>query len=219
MSPDFTTELKATEQGDANSQVIVGCLYRDGGGVARNIAEAMKWWHKAAEQGNAEAQLYLGVMYAGDLASFTGAVGGGDDGEDVAADHIEAVKWYRLWERRCRCSTSCRDCAALRQVPAQRLYATTSLLRLSLWERLCRGGTCRRDRTALRRLPAQLAETTLEPMLTSLAAFLPKPERSQRSSQPGPDSRVAIEVQPDSRECECYSFLGEQNRPASGVER
>jgi len=49
MSPDFKTELKAAEQGDAHSQVIVGCLYRDGEGVARNITEAMKWWHKAAE--------------------------------------------------------------------------------------------------------------------------------------------------------------------------
>jgi TPR repeat protein len=38
-------------------------------------------WRKDAEQGRAFAQYYLGLMY--------------DDGEGVAEDNVEAVKWYR----------------------------------------------------------------------------------------------------------------------------
>ena len=50
-------------------------------GVAKDQAEAVKWYRKAAEQNLARAQYNLGVCYA--------------DGEGVAKDQVEAVKWYR----------------------------------------------------------------------------------------------------------------------------
>tara|TARA_B110001469_G_C9399773_1_gene205529 strand:+ start:144 stop:533 length:390 start_codon:yes stop_codon:yes gene_type:complete len=72
---------KAAEQGDADAQFNLGCMYADGEGVAEDSAEAVKWWLKAAEQGDADAQNNLGAMY--------------DNGQGVAEDDVEAVKWYR----------------------------------------------------------------------------------------------------------------------------
>ena len=53
----------------------------DGEGVAKDAAEAVKWYRKAAEQGFAAAQYNLGVCYY--------------SGEGVAKDAAEAVKWFR----------------------------------------------------------------------------------------------------------------------------
>ncbi|MEG1788763.1 MAG: tetratricopeptide repeat protein, partial [Kiritimatiellia bacterium] len=55
--------------------------YANGEGVARDEAEAVKWYRMAAAQGYAAAQYNLGVCYA--------------KGEGVARDTVEAVKWYR----------------------------------------------------------------------------------------------------------------------------
>ena len=41
---------KGTDQGDADSQNILGYLYMTGGGVAQDFAEAMKWFRLAAEK-------------------------------------------------------------------------------------------------------------------------------------------------------------------------
>jgi hypothetical protein len=49
--------------------------------VAKDQAEAAKWFRKAAEQGNAQAQNILGILYR--------------DGKGVVQDFVEAVKWYR----------------------------------------------------------------------------------------------------------------------------
>ncbi len=56
-------------------------MYLNGQGVARDNAEAAKWYRKAAEQGDAGAQFNLGVMYGG--------------GQGVPQDYAEAVKWFR----------------------------------------------------------------------------------------------------------------------------
>ena len=71
---------KAAEQGDADAQVFLGLMYRNGKGVQQDYAEAVKWVRKAAEQGNAEAQFNLGVivMYR--------------SGKGVQQDYAEAVK-------------------------------------------------------------------------------------------------------------------------------
>ena len=50
--------------------------------MAKNKAEAVKWYRKAAEQNVADAQYNLGVCY--------------DSGEGVAKDEIEAYKWWLL---------------------------------------------------------------------------------------------------------------------------
>jgi TPR repeat protein len=49
--------------------------------VAKDEAEAVKWYRKAAEQGNAGAQFNLGFCYA--------------YGQGVVKNEAEAVKWYR----------------------------------------------------------------------------------------------------------------------------
>ena len=49
--------------------------------MAKDQAEAVKWYRKAAEQNLAKAQYNLGVCYA--------------HGEGVVKDQVEAVKWYR----------------------------------------------------------------------------------------------------------------------------
>ncbi len=46
-----------------------------------DVAEAVKWYHKAAEQGYARSQNYLGGCYY--------------NGHGVEQDYAEAVKWYR----------------------------------------------------------------------------------------------------------------------------
>ena len=56
-------------------------MYANGLGVAKDEAEAVKWYRKAAEQGNAYGQNNLGKMYANGLG--------------VAKDEAEAVKWFR----------------------------------------------------------------------------------------------------------------------------
>jgi uncharacterized protein len=49
--------------------------------VAKNKAEAVKWYRKAAEQNVADAQYNLGVCYA--------------NGQGVTEDDAESVKWFR----------------------------------------------------------------------------------------------------------------------------
>src|SRR5438045_2798451 len=75
-------EVKAkAEAGDAESEVELGLRYDKGEGVAKDQAEAVKWYRKAAEQNYAKAQYNLADCF--------------DTGEGVAKDQVEAVKWYR----------------------------------------------------------------------------------------------------------------------------
>lgn len=77
----LTDIRKAAEQGDAEAQFNLGCMYDDGEDVPEDDTEAVKWYRKAAEQGHAGAQNNLGYMY--------------EKGEGVSQEYTEAVKWYR----------------------------------------------------------------------------------------------------------------------------
>ena len=55
--------------------------YAEGRGVAKDDAEAVRWYRKAAAQADANAQYNLGVMYS--------------EGIGVAKDKAIAVSWYR----------------------------------------------------------------------------------------------------------------------------
>ena len=80
---ETTAETKAeAEKGDATAQFLLGYMYANGQGVAKDGAEAVKWYRKAADQGYAPAQAYLGDMYK--------------YGQGVAKDEAQAVEWYRL---------------------------------------------------------------------------------------------------------------------------
>jgi TPR repeat protein len=71
----------AAERGSARGMCLGGLALEAGGGVAKDGAEAAKWYKKAADQGFAIAQSLLGYCY------YTGY--------GVAKGVAEAVKWYR----------------------------------------------------------------------------------------------------------------------------
>jgi hypothetical protein len=73
--------LKKAQQGDASSQMWLGCAYEQGWLGATNFPEALKWFKRAAEKGNPDAQTSLGQMYAA--------------GEGVTENYALAAKWYR----------------------------------------------------------------------------------------------------------------------------
>ena len=75
------TKIKA-EKGYASAQFSLGFMYVNGRGVAKDAAEAAKWYRKAADQGYADAQSSLGCMY--------------DLGQGVPKDEAEGYKWYLL---------------------------------------------------------------------------------------------------------------------------
>ena len=78
----FDATKKDAESGDAKAQFVLGVMYQNGHGVAKDSAEAVKWYRLAADQGLADAQFVLGVMY--------------HTGQGVPQDYAEAMKWYRL---------------------------------------------------------------------------------------------------------------------------
>ncbi|MGA3267220.1 MAG: tetratricopeptide repeat protein [Verrucomicrobiota bacterium] len=81
--PGKFQEYKAkAEQEDAEAQFNRGFCYDAGRGVAKDYAEAVKWYRKAAEQGHTDAQFNLGVCYA--------------HGQGVATDKVEAYAWFSM---------------------------------------------------------------------------------------------------------------------------
>ena len=110
-------EVKAkAEAGDAESQVELGLRYDKGEGVAKDHAEAAKWYRKAAEQNYAEGN----TIWASATQGRRCGEGPGEavkwyrkaaeqnlakaqynlgvcyaHGEGVVKDQVEAVKWYR----------------------------------------------------------------------------------------------------------------------------
>src|SRR2546430_722208 len=76
-------EIRAgADKGDAKAQYELGRAFFSGTlGVAKDEAEAVKWFRKAAEQNVADAQFNLGVCYA--------------NGQGVPEDDAESVKWFR----------------------------------------------------------------------------------------------------------------------------
>ncbi|MEZ0222997.1 MAG: tetratricopeptide repeat protein [Alphaproteobacteria bacterium] len=58
------SDFAAAENGDPQSQFVLGYAYMHGNGVQQNNKEASKWFLKAAEQGDPRAQYALGVLYA-----------------------------------------------------------------------------------------------------------------------------------------------------------
>jgi TPR repeat protein len=72
----------AAEAGDARAQFRLATIYDSGFGVARDMAEANRWFRLAAEQGMAEAQFYVGLSFY--------------EGKGVGQDYFKAVDWFLL---------------------------------------------------------------------------------------------------------------------------
>lgn len=66
-------------RGIAPAQFNLGIMHEQGDGVAKNEAEAAKWYEKAAEHGYAQAQFNLAIMYA--------------EGRGVSKNDVEAARW------------------------------------------------------------------------------------------------------------------------------
>ncbi len=83
---DYATALpiarSLAKQGVVGAQAMLGYMYRDGKGVAKDEKEAFKWFRIVAEQGFPDAQFMLGKMYR--------------EGRGVLQDYKEASKWFRL---------------------------------------------------------------------------------------------------------------------------
>jgi TPR repeat protein len=57
-------------------------MYDSGQGVARDYAEAVKWYRLAAKQGYVSAQYNLGIMYA--------------KGQGLPQDYVRAHAWFNI---------------------------------------------------------------------------------------------------------------------------
>ena len=70
------------EQGDADAQLWLGVMYKDGRGVSQDFETAIQWFTLAAEQENPYAQFNLGEMHSNGLG--------------VPKNHEIAAKWFGL---------------------------------------------------------------------------------------------------------------------------
>jgi hypothetical protein len=85
-------------------------MYASGRGVARDLAEAIRWYRKAADLGLASAQYELSQAYS--------------SGAGVPADPVAAYEWMDLAAFRARGAirdkySSARDALATRMTPKQ----------------------------------------------------------------------------------------------------
>lgn len=60
---EIETLLSKASSGDAKAQRLLAFHYRDGVGVAKDEAEALRWAHRAADGGDAEAMDLIGFAY------------------------------------------------------------------------------------------------------------------------------------------------------------
>ena len=72
--------LKRANQGEAESQYLLGFMYELGSGARQNYATAFGWYQKAANQDYVKAQYRLGTMY--------------DNGKGVRQNRVIAKEWY-----------------------------------------------------------------------------------------------------------------------------
>ena len=73
------------EQGEPKAQALVGNMYYNGEGIAKDQKEAIRWYHLAADQGHGAAAFMLGNVYRS-----------GQGG--AQANIVEALRWYRQEE-------------------------------------------------------------------------------------------------------------------------
>jgi len=81
LAVDLDALRQQGEQGNADTQELLGLHYHSGFGGPKDEAQALIWFRKAADQGRPLAQYSLGEMY--------------EKGQGVPADTDKAVEWYR----------------------------------------------------------------------------------------------------------------------------
>ena len=60
----------AAENGDSDAKYSLGLMYRDGIGVEKNIAKAVKLWEEASDQNNSDAITEMGLVYKSENVLF-----------------------------------------------------------------------------------------------------------------------------------------------------
>jgi serine/threonine protein kinase/TPR repeat protein/sugar lactone lactonase YvrE len=97
---DARTTTPAREPADVESQYKTALAHFNGEGVAKDWAEAARWFRKAAEQGHARSQFYLGALYAEgmgvpkDLAQALGWLHKAAAQKDVQAQYTLGLMYY-----------------------------------------------------------------------------------------------------------------------------
>ena len=79
--PTLETEECNAELGDADAQNSLGCRYKVGKDVEKDISKAFYWFHKSAEQGYEAGMLHLAELY------------------EKTKNYKEAAKWYRRYTK------------------------------------------------------------------------------------------------------------------------
>ena len=72
----------AVDQGHAQAQFNLGCMYYEGDGIELDKKKALKYYTQSSKQGHAEAQYNLGCLYYG--------------GDGIERDKGEAQKFWEL---------------------------------------------------------------------------------------------------------------------------
>jgi TPR repeat protein len=109
-SGDYATAMQElstlAERGDAEAQLHLGLMYRDGQGVLPNPREAEKWLQRSAEQENVMARIALASMYA--------------DRQGFIQDDVKALMWFNFAVvQGSNEAVPLRDSLLLRMTPAQ----------------------------------------------------------------------------------------------------
>jgi TPR repeat protein len=77
--------LKAAQQGDLESEILMAVAFENGTGVARDDEQASYWYLAAAMQGDGDSQRAIAVRYA--------------QGQGIAKDPALAYAWFRIANR------------------------------------------------------------------------------------------------------------------------
>jgi len=81
-SSEFEKTLELAEKGDADAQLTLAEMYKEGENIEKDLKSAHKWYLKSANQGNRVAEFWLGFAYKY-----------GIDG--AKQDYKEAAKWFK----------------------------------------------------------------------------------------------------------------------------
>lgn len=85
VSPEEVLRVRvAAEAGDARAEGALGLMYHEGGGVKRDLREALHWFRKGAEGGDTTSMLYLGRYYKGDFPEL-----------QLEPNYNESEKWLK----------------------------------------------------------------------------------------------------------------------------
>jgi TPR repeat protein len=92
---------RASDQSDPFGQQFVSHMYSEGGAVARDYAEAMRWYRRAADQSDGFAAVAISDLY--------------QNGQSVPQDYVRAYMWLIL-------ATQTNDSAAAKMAAWQQDY-------------------------------------------------------------------------------------------------